>query len=458
MKKAIPFLIVILIIFGAGLYLFGIKPVFTYVPDDYVEGDASLSNPYEGMYRIYSVTLSDEDPVSTKEIASELAVDPYRLSLLEVNLKNYSEGNLSENAISQFNDVLSVFDASDNDLILRLLYDQEGNAKETEPKKVEIVRDHILDLAPIIDRHAACIFSIQGILIGDYGEMHDSGLLSDDNVTMLTDILYSHTDNSIYLAVRTPAFWRLITKSDDPARDHGLTSRLGLYNDGILGSEDDLGTYTLRPRDNEYNFQHILCSHVPNGGEVAVENNLNDYENARLDLKKIHVTYLNSEYDPAVLNKWKRFTELTDPAWRGRSGYDYIENHLGYRYYLSYSGAVVDSSMFSTEMSFRITLKNRGFAPAYRPFKGYLRLHPTGKKVKPDVILDVPVDFTTLQSDETRSVDIPAEGVDFENSDYEVWFYITDETTGDTILLANENLVDGQLKLGTISCRSLLKK
>ncbi|MCR5097657.1 MAG: DUF4832 domain-containing protein [Lachnospiraceae bacterium] len=458
MKKALPVLIILFLIFGSGLYLFGIRPVFSYVPEEYHETDASLSNPYEGMYRIYTCKLSDENPFSTKEIASELSQDPYRLSLLEVNLSEYSEGDISEKALSQFNDVLSVFDAGRHDLILRLLYDQEGDAKHVEPKKVEIVRDHILALTPIINHHAGCIFTLQGVLIGDYGEMHNSRLISDDNLTMLTDLMYSHTDNSIYLAVRTPAYWRLITKSDDPATDHGLTARLGLYNDGLFGSEDDMGTYVLRPRDNEYNFQSILCNHVPNGGEVVVENDLNDYENARLELRKLHITYLNSEYDPMVLNKWKRFTELTDPVWRGHSGYEYIENHLGYRYYLSYSGAVVDNSLFSTEMSFRITLKNRGFAPAYRPFKGYLRLHPTGRKAGDDIILDVPTDFSTLLSEETRSVDIPAVGVDFENSDYEVWFYIVDETSGERILTANDNVVNSELKLGTISCRSLLKK
>ena len=458
MKKALPVLIIIIAIVGCGLYLFGIRPVFDYEPEEYIESGEPLHNPYEGMYRIYSYTLSDEIPASTREIAEELGQDPYRLSLLEVNLQNYTEGELSEMALSQFNDVLSVFDAGDHDLILRLLYDQEGNAKKTEPKTMEIVRDHILQLAPIINSHADCIFTLQGILIGDYGEMHDSRLISDDNLTILTDTMYSHTDTGIYLAVRTPAYWRLITKSDDPAVDHGLCARLGLYNDGLLGSEDDMGTYDLRPRDNEYNFQSILCSHVPNGGEVVVENDLNDYENARLDLKKLHITYLNSEYDPEVLNKWKRHTELTDPVWRGKSGYEYIENHLGYRYFVSYSGAEVENSLFSTEMSFVITLKNRGFAPTYRPFKAYLRLHPTGKKAGDDVILDVPTDLTTLLSEETRSVEIPAQGVDFENSDYEVWFYIEDESSGEMILPANENVESGQLKLGTISCRSLLKK
>lgn len=457
MKKVIPFLIVVALIFLGGLYIFGVRPVYTYTPQDQKESAAILNNPYEGMYRIYSYTLSDTDPTPVSEVAEELLGDGYRLCLLEVNLENYAEGELSETALTQLNDVLSVFDAGDRGVILRLLYDQKGEAKKVEPKSVEIVRDHIIAAAPIINRHVSCVFTLQGILIGDYGEMHDSNLLNEENISMLMDTMYSQIDPDIFLAVRTPWQWRLITKSDDPSTNRGITSRLGLFNDGLFGSEDDLGSYTIRPRSDEYNFQEVLCAHVPNGGEVVVDNEYNDYENARLDLKKLHISYLNSEYDPAVLNKWKNQKELTDPIWRGKSGYEYIENHLGYRYFISFSDALIDSSLTSADISMRVTLKNKGFAPAYRPFKGYIRLEPTGKKAGGDILLEVPTDFTTLMADETRSVDVPVtKGL--ENTDYKVWFYIEDEITGERIIPANENLNGTELLLGTLSCRSFLKK
>lgn len=57
-------------------------------------------------------------------------------------------------------------------------------------------------------------------------------------------------DPSIYLSVRTPSQWRMINEVYDlpaqfPAFGAGtsLMGRLGFFNDGILGSESDLGTY-----------------------------------------------------------------------------------------------------------------------------------------------------------------------------------------------------------------------
>ena len=451
-------LIVILVVAGINLYLFGVKPVYSYVSEDFIETDAALGNPYEGMYHIYAYTLTDEDFSSTADIAADLEGDEYRLALVEVNLRNFSDKELSVTALEQLNNILSVFDASDKSLILRLLYDWDGNAKATEPDNIELIRSHIVAAAPIINSHADSIYIMQGLLIGDYGEMHDSDLISDDNLCLLSDLLYSYMDKDIYLAVRTPAQWRLITKSEDPSVDHGICSRLGLFNDGLLGSESDTGTYTLRSREREHEFQSILCEHVQNGGEVIIDNPYNDYENARYDLELIHISYLNSEYDQAVLNKWKNSTETTDPVWRGHTGYEYIENHLGYRFYLSFSDMITGGSWMNPTQTLRITLKNMGFSVSYKPFHAYISLHPTGKKAGDDIVLDVPTDLETLMSEETRSVDISLPMDRLENSDYEVWFYIQDDTTGETILTANDNLVDGRIMLGTINCRSLLKK
>ena len=44
-------------------------------------------------------------------------------------------------------------------------------------------------------------------------------------------------------------------------------------------------------------FQEKLCQYVPNGGEVTVDNEYNDLDNAITDLSQMHVSYLNSEHD-----------------------------------------------------------------------------------------------------------------------------------------------------------------
>lgn len=142
-----------------------------------------------------------------------------------------------------------------------------------------------------------------------------------DQMRQLAETLAKNISPSIYLAVRTPAQLRGILYSRTPMAgqsDEGsLASRLGLFNDGMLGSVYDLGTYDDTPltsasefneqgtRSEELLFQNKLCQYVPNGGEVTIDNKYNNLDNAISDLSTMCVSYLNSDHDLAVLNKWK---------------------------------------------------------------------------------------------------------------------------------------------------------
>ena len=86
---------------------------------------------------------------------------------------------------------------------------------------------------------------------------------------------------------------------------------------------------------------------------------MNDLAHAIQDLSRMHVSYLNSEHDPAVLDKWKA-AAYKDKAsvFNGLSGYDYIERHLGYRY------VIQDTALDSSD--FQIRLENVGFSVCYR--------------------------------------------------------------------------------------------
>ena len=77
--------------------------------------------------------------------------------------------------------------------------------------------------------------------------MHHSAYLSDEQVLALIRQLEKVTDETTYLAVRTPVYWRKITKIAAPEsvgrKSRILAVRLGLFNDGMLGSSSDCGTY-----------------------------------------------------------------------------------------------------------------------------------------------------------------------------------------------------------------------
>ncbi len=138
--------------------------------------------------------------------------------------------------------------------------------------------------------------------------------------------------------------------------------RLGLYNDGYLGSESDLGTYGNRERD--INFLSGQNSHLPFGGEVTVPDSpLHNIETCLPEMYKIHLSYLNIEWDNRVIEKWKNsvYTQEcgADKQYYGKTAFDYIQNRLGYRFVLK--NAVFTYADSSEKLSVRLTLQNAGF-------------------------------------------------------------------------------------------------
>lgn len=189
----------------------------------------------------------------------------------------------------------------------------------------------------------------------------------------------------IFLAVRTPDQWRSITGSSVPlsagqAFGDSLPARIGLFNDGMLGSDTDLNTYQeassegyeatsgKRSREDEINFQSLLCSFVPNGGEVVIDNPHNDFSAAVTYLRDTHVSYLNGSYDETVLSKWNADTYTGIGLFHGMNGLDYIGRHLGYRYVLRTTDYTAPD-LSGEKALLSITLENTGFSSCYLPFE-----------------------------------------------------------------------------------------
>lgn len=98
---------------------------------------------------------------------------------------------------------------------------------------------------------------------------------------------------------------------------------------------------------------------------MIIDNVYNDFDNAVKDLSQMHVSYLNSEYDSTVLNKWKEtIVNKTYDVWNGMSGYDYIERHLGYRYVLD-SSSLKFHPLFDDTGMLTVTIRNVGFSNCY---------------------------------------------------------------------------------------------
>lgn len=463
-KVGIPLVLILAIC--TGLFAAHLKKVTAYAATPLLETNAILSNPYMGWYSLIGYTLSDSESLSVP--TSYLGADsPTELVLLEINLGNYADCDISEEGISRLDQLFSDWSDTKNQLILRFVYDWDGNNLRTEPALRSQIERHMEQLAPVINRYASSIYLLQGIFVGNWGEMNHSDYLSDDDLTALTKKLATLTDPSIFLSVRTPAQLRTILKTASPltesdAYSGSLASRLGLYNDGMLGSPNDTGTYgdsssdtsdytKAWPRADELTFQNKLCQYVPNGGEVITPNSCNDLDAAIQALQTMHVSYLNKDYDPDVIDK-KWNTSLysgSDSLYQGMTGYDYISCHLGYRY-------VLTASAFSPGQV-SITIENKGFSSCYRPLLVLLAITSSDGTWQHTI----PVDTDTRTWLSGKSVTLKASLADLHlvPSDYTLSLKLTDPSTDREILLASDLPHDTTgYQIGTLTVDTLLSK
>ena len=210
-------LMTVLVLAGAIAILIYLRLLFVdYLSYQYQESADALDNPYIGWYTIQGYLLSEDasfslpqQPDATEDTkkAEELRRG---LSLIEINLKNYAECDLTAFALSQVDSILSAWSKTGNQLILRFLYDWDGQNLQSEPKELSQILKHMEQVGPIINSYASSVYLIQGIFVGNWGEMNKTVHMGDGQMQTLIEKLADVTDPSIFLSVRTPAQLRSI--------------------------------------------------------------------------------------------------------------------------------------------------------------------------------------------------------------------------------------------------------
>ncbi len=335
-----------------------------FVKADFRESSGNLMNPGCGWYHVYNFKAlppADGRPVEEEAWLDE-SCRQEQLALALIDIGDFRTAPLSEAALNHIRQILEFFRRNRKQLLLRFAYDTEGKGMEREPLTLAMVKRHMEQVGKALRPYLRDILVLQGIFVGSWGEMHGSKFLDDDSMCQLIDQMYRITEGNCFLAVRTPAQWRRITVS--PMTGPGVEEKLALFNDGIFGSDTDLGTYGTMAREQagetgswsreeELEWQSRFLDAVPNGGEILSCQPLTGYRQAAEDLEEMHAGYLNSIYHPEQLDCWRKETVEEPGCWQGVSGYDYIGCHLGYRF------TVLNVSEKKREL--QITIRNNGF-------------------------------------------------------------------------------------------------
>ncbi len=337
---------------------------------DYTESIAAIANPDQGFYRPVYVKFLQGGATYNKNIIND-ATQLYHLrcdiSEFSAAVNGGSDLPLSQAATDGLDDLLSYLKENDKNAVVRFAYDPGYNGSANKEPALDVILRHVEQVSVVLDRYRNTVTAVEAGLIGPWGEMHTSSAANPTCINAIADAFLTNTSD-IAISLRTPKMiYDYLGVSADEAAELTIAPdekayRLGLYNDGYLGSDSDLGTYSNRERDT--NFLSRQTSHLPFGGEVTIPDSpLHDIEACLPEMNKLNLSYLNIEWDNRVIAKWKSASYTSacgnDAHYYGETAFAYIENHLGYRYVLKKS--VFAYSDADDRLDIELTLRNVGF-------------------------------------------------------------------------------------------------
>lgn len=279
------------------------------------------------------------------------------LVLARINIGEYNQMEIPDKALKNFQNIMQFFRKYEKKVILRFVYDETGQGLINEPSSLRIILEHIRQVGSIMEKNSDIILTTQGTFVGSWGEMHTSRYINKENIADVIIALYTATNGTVRMAVRRPSQHREL-RSELSARRlpvDEIMSMVSIYDDALMASVDDYGTFDLSDIGADKNYVAKIGESLPVGGEAVNANIENDGQKAILYLKKLHISYLNSQYDLQVLDKWKSEQMST-----GISVYDYITKNLG---------AVLQIRKIKEDIIgkyIRVIIANTGFAALYQ--------------------------------------------------------------------------------------------
>ncbi len=285
---------------------------------------------------------------------------------------------------------------------LRFRYDENGKS-DPEPKTFDQVLRHISQIkeSGILEDYKDILMFVESGFVGAWGEQHSGKYTSLDYKAKLLEAMLDCVPAPIPVTVRTPdIFARYVgierkELADYVCEEGSDAARVGLYNDGYMGSINDLGTYANRETETTWLGKQTLNSYFGGefSGNIDFAKKYDTYlpENCIPEMYKTHLSYINGNifqlYKDYTFSKKYDVEGYDNSAYYGQSVYQFIRDHLGYRFVLKESTLSSEVKQGGTlDLSF--TLVNNGFANAVKQQTCEVLLEKDGNFVAAEAELD----------------------------------------------------------------------
>ena len=324
---------------------------------EYTPSQEIFPNPERGFYKYSKIDLTTgTGALSANQLA---AYRQNSITLLGrmIYLKKFRNAPLSQAALDEVERDFVTARNSGVKLIVRFAYSE---SQEEPDAPLNIIKQHLDQLKPVLERNADVIYTVQAGFIGAWGEWYYSSnnLNTAGAQAEVIKKLLEAVPKSRTIQLRTPAYKQQYFQRNTPltyqeAFQETDISRVGHHNDCFLASTTDYGTYKNPTVDKA--FLNKECLFVPIGGETCPPTDVDpaDSFKAQTEMRNLRWSYLNEDYYKPV-----------NDAWKIDGGMNNIARELGYRFQLT-AGDFSKSIKPGGKFYARMLIKNLGYAPIY---------------------------------------------------------------------------------------------
>ncbi len=375
-------------------------------------------------------------------------------------------------------------------IAMRFRYDDLGK-DNPEPATFEQVLRHIEQIkeSGLLEKYADIIAFVEAGLVGKWGEMHGGKYVTVDYKAKVLEAMLQAVPSPIPVTVRTPdifAEWagierkdlnnfeliNNITESEYSTTIQENKDRVGLFNDGYMGSINDLGTFSNREIETDWINHQTFTSYY--GGEFSgahdYAQSFNTYlpENAIPEMYKTHLSYINSNIFPF----YKDFTfsgeysveGVDNSAYYGQNVFQFIRDHIGYRFVIRKS-ELTPTVKQGGNITLNFSIENTGFASVVPAVESYVVLEKDGVFAYAEADTDCHQWYSCTTTDNSLNIKLPD---NLPAGDWNIMLKLNMGTplsltnmTGRSIRFANKDVWDSSIGanyLGTVTVTESDKK
>ncbi len=306
-------------------------------------------------------------------------------------------------------------------IALRFRYDDDGT-RDPEPASYDMMLHHIQQIGDsnILTDYQDILMFVESGFVGCYGEQWGGKYCSTAQKAELLDLLLDIVPDPIPVTVRTPdifAKWAGIERkdlADWKSEPNSRAARVGLYDDGYMGSDSDLGTYANRAIETAWVGNQTTRSYF--GGEFsgnlefAMQYDTYLPQNAIPEMYRTHLSYINSNifglYRDYTFGSEYDVPNVDNSAYYGQTVHKFIRDHLGYRFVLR-DVELTEKAEQGDTIAVKFDIENTGFANPIRQQNAELLLEKNGCYIRTPISLDSRNWYSCQTTTEQASVQIP---------------------------------------------------